>query len=952
MTTCRLAAKAALILFLTLAASAPAGAASFYFNGTVEQCTPTCNSFVFLSDGSLLDGFVTMDDAGIGDGTWVGGDVTGLSFRVIDPAQPLFGPSDPPNPATDNPFVVDQSADGGGIVVANGQDITNPRGTFTPCVPPNEVGCVRTSAGTTDGETLTTGFLDFWLTQGLLANNGAVITLRFDVQCLDELTPGAEPIPPPCFEVNIFEGSVFVAGGAVDSVTELITVSPTSVDFGDVVIGASGDEIVTVTSNVWTGADEGFTGIDGSFSGPSAPQFTVAGNDCAISPPLLFEESCTLTIRFTPIEPPGAQSATLTTEYVELDGAPGTAAPVALSGNGVLGAEIAVDPPAVVFGNVELGTSVTLPLTITNEGTLDLTVSSVTLSGTGAADYEFTPDCTGVLAGGESCIINVTFTPSVLDDRNATITIVSDDLDESSLPVALLGAGVQDPDISVSPTEIDFGAVATNTADTADIVVTNEGTGTLTIESVAVDPDGTPFSIAGENCTQDPIAPAGGCTITVQFLPPSANAFHADVVIVSDDPDSPSVTVSVFGSGSGDANIAVSPASLDLGTVPLGDSAEGTITVSNTGLADLTITSVAGEGDSAGDFAVEHDCATLANGETCTIDVTYTPAAAGTADFSIVITSSDPDTDTLTVPVTASAGGDPDGVDDAVEDGAPNGGDGNADGTPDRDQPNVASLPDTQGSYVTVVAEAGTALANVAVVENPNPADTPDGVTLRAGGFVGFTVTGVAPGGATTVELIFNDGISADQYYKFGPEPGDTSDHFYQFLNDGETGATILDGGARVTLALVDGGRGDSDLDPNGEIVDPGTTALTIPPTSFPGAPLPSAPGDGDSCFIATAAYGSYLDPHVVVLRRFRDQVLLTNAPGRTFVQYYYAWSPPVADFIRERDSLRRMTRWALTPLVYGFEYPGASMLLLGSALALSLARRRSGSEKLQRPPS
>jgi hypothetical protein len=196
-------------------ATATADAKTFYLSGTATQCTPTCDSFVFLSTGSLVDGFVTFDDDAIADGTWMGTDITGFSFTVLDPAAPLFGPSDPPNPATDNPFVLDPTADGGGMVVANGQSIVNPRGTWLACVPPAEVGCVRTSAGTTDGTILTGGFVDFWLTQGLLANNGAIVTLRLDEECIDELTPGAEPIPPPCFEVNIFEGLVFVAGGSI-----------------------------------------------------------------------------------------------------------------------------------------------------------------------------------------------------------------------------------------------------------------------------------------------------------------------------------------------------------------------------------------------------------------------------------------------------------------------------------------------------------------------------------------------------------------------------------------------------------------------------------------------------------------------------------------------------------------------------------------------------------------
>jgi serine protease len=74
--------------------------------------------------------------------------------------------------------------------------------------------------------------------------------------------------------------------------------------------------------------------------------------------------------------------------------------------------------------------------------------------------------------------------------------------------------------------------------------------------------------------------------------------------------------------------------------------------------------------------------------------------------------------------------------------------------------------------------------------------------------------------------------------------------------------------------------------------------------------------GGGGSCFIATAAYGTPMAKEVDTLRAFRDQYLLASAAGRKFVDLYYEYSPPVADYLRRNDELRAWTRAALTPFV------------------------------------
>ena len=106
----------------------------------------------------------------------------------------------------------------------------------------------------------------------------------------------------------------------------------------------------------------------------------------------------------------------------------------------------------------------------------------------------------------------------------------------------------------------------------------------------------------------------------------------------------------------------------------------------------------------------------------------------------------------------------------------------------------------------------------------------------------------------------------------------------------------------------------------------------------FPDLRNVAGPG---GCFIATAAYGTAMHPHLDGLRNFRDRFMLTNGAGRAMVKFYYRYSPPIADYIAERGWLKTMVRGLLAPIVYTVIYPGQAALLLIGLGTLVVARRR-----------
>jgi len=111
----------------------------------------------------------------------------------------------------------------------------------------------------------------------------------------------------------------------------------------------------------------------------------------------------------------------------------------------------------------------------------------------------------------------------------------------------------------------------------------------------------------------------------------------------------------------------------------------------------------------------------------------------------------------------------------------------------------------------------------------------------------------------------------------------------------------------------------------------------------------PALPDSGGRCFIATVAYGYYSAPEVQALRAFRDRYLLSSAPGRLFVQWYYQHGPAAAALLNDHPGFKPLVRAALMPVVgTAIFMTGTSMmfktivfLVLGSAIAFGFFRRR-----------
>ena len=265
--------------------------------------------------------------------------------------------------------------------------------------------------------------------------------------------------------------------------------------------------------------------------------FAVKSTTCGAT--LAAGASCAVNVTFTPTAI-GTRTGSLTVA----DDASTSPQRVSLSGTGTA---IAFSPTSLGFGRVLVGTT-SLPksVTITNKSSVSVTFSGFALGGTNPADFRISSNgCGSTLAAGTSCVVGLTFHPTVIGLRDATLN-VSDNGGGSPQSLNIQGTGTI---VSVSPSSLSFGTVTVGTISAArSVTVANQGTVSVSFTGFSILGTGAgDFLIASNSCATT-LAAGASCVVKIEFKP-SATGAHSATLNISDNGGGSPQKVPLAGNG-------------------------------------------------------------------------------------------------------------------------------------------------------------------------------------------------------------------------------------------------------------------------------------------------------------------------------------------------------------------------------------------------------------------
>ena len=296
------------------------------------------------------------------------------------------------------------------------------------------------------------------------------------------------------------------------------------------------------------------------------------------------------------------------------------------------GPSIEISPSTVSFGDLAVGQSATKTVTVTNDGTGVLTVSAISVTGTGFSASG--PKLPMSLSAGQSTSISAVFKPTAGNAETGTITITSN-AEGSPSRIALSGTGTTTSatELTATPTSIAFGSVAVGSEATQTIKLENTGSGAIAISKVAF--SGTGISVSGVTA---PMTLDGGksASLTVTYKPTSPTTLTGSVTVTSNASDS-SMVIGINGTATS-STLAATPSSFSFGSVVVGSDTTQTIRLQNIGTSEVKISSLT---PSVANVTISGITlpANLAPGTSATLTAAYKPTAAGGVSGKITVTS-------------------------------------------------------------------------------------------------------------------------------------------------------------------------------------------------------------------------------------------------------------------------------------------------------------------------